>query len=247
MHQHPIRKFFGNMFSEWGSGLSGPTSVPLAIFALFASNAALKFAFGAMAIVLGFVSAYRIWHREYLRAEAEIDKHKRPDIRGEAIIAFWDSPTDPNTGYRYRSRYYVKLRLVNHADVACTISEYRMLSVALDGKETISMPGVDFISGVIRHKTNFADELTSVGPDGSQTNPMSIPVISSQWPLVRACERKVWVQFDIADHIPDFRDDGPDCVQEIFTVVITDSLGGKHEIDGVFTSVCKGKLQISPN
>jgi hypothetical protein len=188
--------------------------------------------------------AFHLYRTQHRRAEAEIEKHKSPDIRGEVIIAFWDSPRDPNTGYKYPSRYYVKLRLVNHADVSCTISEYRMcFPSSLDGGDhPISQPGFSFISGVIRHNTNFVDELTSVGPDGSQTNPINISAISSPWPLARACERMVWVQFDIPDHVPDFRDDGPNCIQEIFWVVVIDSLGKPHTIEAPFATVCLGKL-----
>ncbi len=69
-----IRKFLERMLSEWWSALSGPLSVPLAIFALFSSNRQQRFTFGVSAFILAFVSAYRIWEREYRRACAAVDK-----------------------------------------------------------------------------------------------------------------------------------------------------------------------------
>jgi len=67
-------KFFGIMFSEWGSGLSGPASVPFAVFALFATGAAQKSAYGILAIILGFFSAYRIWGKENEKREKAEDE-----------------------------------------------------------------------------------------------------------------------------------------------------------------------------
>jgi len=65
-----IGKFFSGMFSEWGSGLSGPASVPFVVLALFTSGTVQKTAYASLAIILGFVSAYRIWLKEHDRAEA---------------------------------------------------------------------------------------------------------------------------------------------------------------------------------
>jgi hypothetical protein len=65
-----IGQFFKSMFSEVGSGLSGPASVPFAIFALFAAGKALKVAYGLMAIILWLVSAYQIWSKEHDKGEA---------------------------------------------------------------------------------------------------------------------------------------------------------------------------------
>jgi len=73
-------KFFGAMFSEWGSGLSSPFSVPFAVLALFATGAVQKIAYGCLAAILGFVSAYRIWSREHERAEALQKSLAKPAI-----------------------------------------------------------------------------------------------------------------------------------------------------------------------
>lgn len=80
-----LSKFFGRMFSEWGSALSGPASVPFAVLALFGSGTAQRLAYGALAVILAFVSAYRIWAREYERAETADKKYN--DERPRVIFA----------------------------------------------------------------------------------------------------------------------------------------------------------------
>ena len=66
-------RFFRIMFSEWASGMSGPASVPLAMLALFVKEDIQRFSFASLALILGFVSAYRIWLKEHLRAEKELE------------------------------------------------------------------------------------------------------------------------------------------------------------------------------
>jgi hypothetical protein len=80
--------FFKSMFWEWGSGLSGPASVPLAILALFASGAVQKAAYGVSAVLLGLFSTYRVWLKEHLELEGARARNQRPDIDGEIIEAF---------------------------------------------------------------------------------------------------------------------------------------------------------------
>jgi hypothetical protein len=63
-----LREFFGIMFSEWGSGLSGPASVPFTVLALFSPNSVQKIAYASLAVLLGLFSSYRIWLRENHRA-----------------------------------------------------------------------------------------------------------------------------------------------------------------------------------
>ena len=74
-------KFFSIMFSEWASGLSGPASVPFAVLALFATGAVLKFAYGLLAIMLGFFSAYRIWLKE--NDETEIARREVAELKAK--------------------------------------------------------------------------------------------------------------------------------------------------------------------
>lgn len=76
------------MFSEWGSGLSGPASVPFAILALFASGAVQKAAYAVLATLLALFSAYRIWIKEHLELEKEKAKNQKPELHGEIDQVF---------------------------------------------------------------------------------------------------------------------------------------------------------------
>jgi len=86
-----LSKFFGIMFSEWGTGLSGPASIPFAIFALFVVGATQKFAYGLLAIILGFFSAYRVWMKENDQTEAarsELENIKKKYFDGRPQLSF---------------------------------------------------------------------------------------------------------------------------------------------------------------
>lgn len=83
-----LKLFFTSMFSEWGSGLSGPASVPFAILALFAPSAVQKAAYGALAVFLGLFSAYRIWLKEHTELEKEKAKNLKPLLDGEIVGAY---------------------------------------------------------------------------------------------------------------------------------------------------------------
>ena len=77
-----LRLFFKSMFSELGSGMSGPASVPFALLALFAPNSVQKTGYAVLALLLAGFSAYRIWLHEHNRAEAAEKKidQLRPSI-----------------------------------------------------------------------------------------------------------------------------------------------------------------------
>jgi hypothetical protein len=46
--------------------------VPFAVFALYASQASQKIAYGLLAVLLGFYSAYRIWSQEHEKGESAL-------------------------------------------------------------------------------------------------------------------------------------------------------------------------------
>jgi hypothetical protein len=114
-----------------------------------------------------------------------------------------------------------------------------------EGEVLWSEDGKDFISGKIKHTANFMDSLTTnLGLEGSETYTGIIPRIDARFPLTRGCAREVWVTFDVKGHHPDFKSDGPDCVQDFFYVQLTDSLGHSHQIEapGAVPTVCLGKF-----
>jgi len=57
--------FLRSMFSEWGSALSGPASVPFAVASLRVGSHVQRILYGSLAAILFFVSAYRTWAREH--------------------------------------------------------------------------------------------------------------------------------------------------------------------------------------
>jgi len=77
-----LRLFLKSMFSEPGSGISGPASVPFTFLALFATNPIQKIAYAGLALLLAGFSAYRIWLTEHNRADAAETKIEqlRPSI-----------------------------------------------------------------------------------------------------------------------------------------------------------------------
>jgi hypothetical protein len=56
-----FRRFLAAMFSELGSGLSGPASVPFAVASLWVSSHLQRLIYGSLAGILFLFSAYRIW------------------------------------------------------------------------------------------------------------------------------------------------------------------------------------------
>lgn len=83
-----IRRFLIAIWSDWLTKMSGPATVPLTIAAFFVSNVAYKKWFAVLAGSMAIVTSYRVWVHEYERAEAEIAKNQKPDIKGEIIVAF---------------------------------------------------------------------------------------------------------------------------------------------------------------
>jgi hypothetical protein len=67
-------KFFSSMFSEWGSGLTGPASIPFTIAALYVQSSLQRIIYGCTAITLAGFSAYRIWAKENTKLEASEQK-----------------------------------------------------------------------------------------------------------------------------------------------------------------------------
>jgi hypothetical protein len=59
-----VGQFFRAMFSEWWSGLSGPSSVPFAVASLWVSSPVQRVLYGSLAVILLLFSAYRIWSKQ---------------------------------------------------------------------------------------------------------------------------------------------------------------------------------------
>ena len=107
-----ISLFFKSMFSELGSGLSGPASVPFAVAALWVSSQVQRRLYVSMAGILLLVSAFRIWAKENTRAnnaESELGSLKQKyldeqpmfglDILSTEGMKQWMEASDPAQFY----------------------------------------------------------------------------------------------------------------------------------------------------
>ncbi len=236
-----LRKFFRSMFSEWGSGLSGPSSIPFAVLALFASGSLQKACYASLAGILCFFSAYRIWDKEYERAETEKEKNQFPVIEGSILATFHGTYTNPYTlqPVLRDSRYYVHVRLVNVKDVPCTINRYRLIFY-LGAQEVVSGDG-EKVSGIIEHDSSFRDANTEQSIASLATTRIYALPIHAANPLRRGCAQDGWIQFHVKDFTPPFFSD-LGVWEDIYTLVATDSFGKDHFINAPALTVIAGEL-----
>jgi hypothetical protein len=124
-----IQKFVIAIMSDWFARMSGPLTVPFTIASLFVSSAEYRRLFASLAVSALLVTSYRVWVNEYRRAEAEIAKNDKPEIRGE-IFDFKRSGILGDSilkGVRSCSFYLTfKIFLCNHREVSTTIKEIRL-------------------------------------------------------------------------------------------------------------------------
>ena len=66
-----LRKFLALMFSDWLARMSGPLTVPFTVAAFFVSSTAYRILFGVLGAIAAVATCYRLWAKEYVRAEAE--------------------------------------------------------------------------------------------------------------------------------------------------------------------------------
>ncbi len=71
-----VRTFLSAIMSDWLSGMSGPLTVPFAIAAFWLSSTSARISFTILAILAACVTCYRVWAKEYDRAEEERAKNE---------------------------------------------------------------------------------------------------------------------------------------------------------------------------
>jgi hypothetical protein len=76
-------KFLSAIGSDWLARMSGPLTVPFTLAALWFSSTAARISFAVLAVVAALLTCYRIWVKEYDRAEAEEAKNINSRIEGE--------------------------------------------------------------------------------------------------------------------------------------------------------------------
>ncbi len=85
-----VHEFFGTIWEDWSTRMSGSLSVPFTFLALFVGNQYAKALFGCLAMLGIAFTVYKVWARErravvamYEELQGEIAKHARPEIQGE--------------------------------------------------------------------------------------------------------------------------------------------------------------------
>jgi hypothetical protein len=216
-----LGKFFYVMFHDWWSGLSGPPSVPLAIIALYASSTHYKIIFGSAAMVLGFFSAYRIWSKEYDRAEHEIALNALPEIVPEVLYCFYAPDMLERT--KQSHLLFALVRLLNKRNVNTSVTDLR-LTITVNG-QTHSGESTYFRSGtlVFDHFPNSPGVTTTVYGFSKDKLDLDPLVINQDAPLTRGVHKDGWIVFTTPLRII-----GPNPQSASVTLEVTDSFGNKH-------------------
>ena len=76
-----FRRFLAVIMSDWLARMSGPLTVPFAVAAFLLPSVAARVLFAVLAVIAALITCYRVWVKEYDRAEAEKVKNEiAPDI-----------------------------------------------------------------------------------------------------------------------------------------------------------------------
>lgn len=183
----------------------------------------------------------------------------KPDIKGEILAVFWEVYKDANQmPWPKHSRFYVKLRLVNHNDIPCTVDRYLITAEDCQANRVGRGEGSPSDAGRLYHPTYGYEDENTERLEGrnhqtttwTRTKPIDI---SAQWPLERACKHEGWVTFIVWNFIPfpitqlpqdDRRNSPEECVaswQQLISVCVIDSLGNPHWITNILADVAPAR------
>ena len=148
--------------------------------------------------------------------------HPKPAITGELTAIFWSKQRDTEADCKFASsNFFVRLKLVNHEDVPCTIDKY-WLTLTLEGNER-RLVGYPSKAGKLQYRSPIDNAVTEV-----EVSPLTV---NYDTPLRRALSREGWITFHViyydAPNAPFWNMD--------LKLVVTDSLGNDHPV--VFRSV----------
>jgi hypothetical protein len=142
------------MFSELGSGLSGPASVPFTIAAMFVSSHTQKVLYGSLAAILACFAAYRVWAREHERAERAIAENGRPKLDIDIRALFWEPEKQSSKPYFF-FRVFAYVCVTNTNKPETLLKDAVLSFTASDGIQYISERTEDLDFKYIGHGTNF--------------------------------------------------------------------------------------------
>jgi hypothetical protein len=127
-----VRDFLSEVFSEWGSAVTGGISAPLFLWALLSSGVPRVVSM-ALAIACVYVASYRVWARGRKRyeevsiqlASTKDELNAKADMRG----TLWIRRPDLNP-YTDQARAGSSLRFVcdcsNHGRKPCQVTRFRV-------------------------------------------------------------------------------------------------------------------------
>ena len=77
-----MRQFIKQMFSEWGSGVTGGLSAPLFLLAFMFDTPTPRLLSASLAVGCLYFASYRVWLGEHLKYVAEESKNSLPRFKG---------------------------------------------------------------------------------------------------------------------------------------------------------------------
>jgi hypothetical protein len=169
----------------------------LAIAALFVSGTLLKLLYGALAVLLGLFSAYRIWLKEYDRAEHQLALNTHPEIVIEMFYCFWSYPT----GASDPMQILAFVRLTNVRAVDTLIKRYR-LTITTEAR-TFAGEAVPPLPYRALAYENDGETIPGSTPFGRSWSMLQLDPLkfTPQDPLTKGIYRDGWLNFSI-----EFRD-----------------------------------------
>jgi hypothetical protein len=160
------------------SGLSGPLSVPFAIAALRTTSQVQRILYAVLAFLAAWFAAYRIWLREYNRAETELQRNALPELKIELLAIFWDVSKIGNTN-DLQIHVHAYLRVTNVREPETIIKGTKLSLSVLDHQYSVANDPPDRTINFMAHNTQFR-----VGKDYPDTYGIEFETLSGVRPLL---------------------------------------------------------------
>jgi hypothetical protein len=239
-------KFLSAIGSDWLARMSGPLTVPFTVAAFWFPSTTARILFAILAIVAALLTCYRVWAKEYDRAETERQKNSGSHITGELGLGYLDVRnyhfTGDIKGWQTLDRgCYVTVYVVavNHNDCGAlfwsgnTTAEMRIGQYCFTGKGVHVAPGLTFKDSRLVPNSpiyDFFDGIRSHSP-----MQQGIPAVGFMAFLFEGFDRTLISEAT--------------SIQTAIRITVQDTLSKKHSIEGnldlLIGSVClQGELGI---
>jgi hypothetical protein len=186
------------------------------------------------AVLLLFEPIKKWWQGEGADAEEkeENELRLRPSISGEILSIFWRKAKDKDGKPEPRnSDFHVKLKLVNHEDLPCSIDKY-WLTITIGGHERRCL-GMPSKTGTLLFQSPVDNT-----PVETEIYPLTV---NYDTPLKLALAREGWVTFHVIEcDMPP----APFWLMNI-RLVVTDSLGNEHPIGSSSATVFPATIETA--